>query len=194
MTTVEATAFTGKKLAPAVVAQLIVDFQHNLHHHTAHTKTRGEVAGSTKKPWRQKGTGRARVGTKRTPLWRGGGRVFGPTSERNFHHKINQGMISRALNTLLIDKATAGEILILDQPYTGTAQTKNSLQFLQGTLDPKSNLLVIAGAEPALTQAVRNLPYIVIRQADQMNLLDVARARHIILLPQALPQLIDRLK
>ncbi|MFH0912212.1 MAG: 50S ribosomal protein L4 [Patescibacteria group bacterium] len=193
---VSAEDFVGKKLPLSTVAQLVVDLQHNKRRPTAHTKTRGEVAGSTKKPWRQKGTGRARVGTKRTPVWRGGGRVFGPGAGagRQFNHKINQALIAPAINALLAEKATAGEIFNLSGAYVSDGKTKNALKFFQTTLDPKSNLIIIAQTELKLAQAVRNLPYIIVRRADQVNLLDIAIARHIIFLPEALPALIARLK
>ncbi|MFA5967202.1 MAG: 50S ribosomal protein L4 [Patescibacteria group bacterium] len=189
----EAAEFTGTKIDLPVLGQMIVDLQHNQHHATANTKTRGEVAGSTKKPWRQKGTGRARVGTKRTPLWRGGGRVFGPSSLRNFQHKLNQKSLRPALSTALAGKAMAGEVFWIDQPYEGGQRTKTVLQFLQGSLDPQSNLIIIAAADPALQRASRNLGYVKVRSAQQVNLLDVATHRRIIILGEARPALISRL-
>lgn len=190
---VEAKEFARAKISLPVLGQLVVDLQHNLHRATAHTKTRGEVAGSTKKPWRQKGTGRARVGTRRTPLWRGGGRVFGPRSERNFQHKINRRLLLPAVSTALAQKALAGEVSLINQPYTGGQQTRSALQFLSSTLDPKSNLLIIAEVNPALQQATRNLSYLTVRTASQVNLLDVVATRQIIFLGDALPVLIARL-
>ncbi len=191
---VEATVFTGKKLTPQVLAEVVVSLQHNLHHSTAATKTRGLVAGSTKKPWRQKGTGRARVGTKRTPLWRGGGIIFGPSPARNYYHKVNRQMLAPALNTLLADKAANGEIFLLEQLWSGAPKTKAGLQFLQGTLDAKSNLLIVDKIDPQFTRAMQNLSYVIIKRADQVNLLDVARARHIIVLKDALPMLLAKIK
>ncbi len=190
---VEATEFAGAQVALPVLGQLVVDLQHNQHHATAHTKTRGEVAGSTRKPWRQKGTGRARVGTRRTPLWRGGGRVFGPRSTRNFQHKINYKLLFPALLTALSQKAAAGEVLSIDKQYGGGSQTKTALQFFQGSLDPQSNLVITAAADPALRQAVRNLPYVTLRSISQVNLLDVVTHRHIIFLGEARQALLLRL-
>lgn len=191
---VEAVMFTGKKLTPQVLAEVVVSLQHNLHHSTAATKTRGMVAGSTKKPWRQKGTGRARVGTKRTPLWRGGGIIFGPSSSRNYYHKVNRQMLAPALNTLLALKAEKGEIFLLESAFTGIPKTKAGLQFLHGTLDPKSNLLIVPTLDVALTRAMHNLPYVTIKRADQVNLLDAASVRHIIVLKDALPILLAKIK
>jgi len=190
---VDAAEFAGAKIALPVLGQLVVDLQHNQHHATAHTKTRGEVAGSTRKPWRQKGTGRARVGTRRTPLWRGGGRVFGPRSTRNFQHKINHKLLHPALLTALFQKAAAGEVLSIDKRYGSGGQTKTALQFFQGSLDPQSNLIITAAADPVLHQAVRNLPYVTFRSVNQVNLLDVVTHRHIIFLGEARQTLITRL-
>jgi len=189
----EAAEFTGATVALPVLGQMIVDLQHNQHHSTAHTKNRGEVAGSTKKPWRQKGTGRARVGTKRTPLWRGGGRVFGPTSARNYQHKINSNLLILGLRTALAQKAAAGGIILVDKSYAGEAKTKSALKFLQGSLDPKSNLIVTSEKDPALELALRNLPYITLRTAEQINLLDVVSHRQVILLSNAQKILMERL-
>lgn len=191
---VEATIFTGKKLSSAVLAEVVVSLQHNLHHSTAATKTRGLVAGSTKKPWRQKGTGRARVGTKRTPLWRGGGIIFGPSTARNYHHKVNRQMLAPALNTLLALKAEKGEIFLLESTFTGVPKTKVGLKFLHGTLDPKSNLLIVPALDAFLSRALKNLSYVTIKRADQVNLLDVASVRHIIVLTEALPILLNKVK
>ena len=192
---VAAAEFSGKKLDSKLVAQLVVDLQHSQHRPTAHTKTRGEVAGSTKKPWRQKGTGRARVGTKRTPLWRGGGRIFGPRSNRNFYHKINRGLLAPAMTTLLADKAMAGEVFVLNELKGEiTGKTKAGLQLLREVLDPQSNLVVMESATPELVRAMSNLPYIKLRSANQVNLLEVALARHIIFLPGALSILVNKLK
>jgi len=189
--------FAGKKLAPQVLAQLIVDLQHNQHRSTAHTKTRGEVAGSTKKPWRQKGTGRARVGTKRTPLWRGGGQIFGPRSNRNYNHKVNQALLIPGLRSILASKAASGDIFTLEQPQSDAAvasHTKTALMWLKGMLDPQSNLLIIPATNAALSRSTRNLPYLKLRTVAQINLLDVAVARHIILSPGVRELLTDKLK
>lgn len=185
-TVLSADNFTGRQLSLKVVGQLIVDLQHNQRRATADTKNRGEVAGSTKKPWRQKGTGRARVGTRRTPLWRGGGRVFGPTSARNFYHKINKRLLIPGLATVLALKAKAGEVVSLDQPITSTGKTKNALQIFRSVLDPQSNLIIIPQADPEVQRATHNLTYVKILSADQINLLDVVLVRRVIFLPGAL--------
>lgn len=188
--------FAGQRLAPKVLAQLIVDLQHNQHRSTANTKTRGEVAGSTKKPWRQKGTGRARVGSKRTPLWRGGGQIFGPRSIRNYSHKVNHSLLAPGLRSILISKAASGDVMSLDQPQPSGSlpKTKTALTWLQGVIDPQSNLLIIPEVDPVLQRTTRNLPYLKLRTVAQVNLLDVAAARHIILAPGVLKLINDKLK
>jgi len=88
---------------PAVIHQVVISQQRNSRQVLAHTKTKGEVRGGGKKPWKQKGTGRARAGSSRSPLWRGGGVTFGPLKERNFSAKVNKKMKNLALRMILSD-------------------------------------------------------------------------------------------
>src|SRR5262245_26808838 len=98
-----------------LVHQVVVSMQANQREGNAHTKGRGEVRGGGKKPWRQKGTGRARHGSIRSPLWRGGGTTHGPSNERNYEKKINKKMKTKALYTVLSQKNRDGEVVLLDQ-------------------------------------------------------------------------------
>ncbi|HTX86514.1 MAG TPA: 50S ribosomal protein L4 [Candidatus Nanoarchaeia archaeon] len=103
----------------AVTAQLA-----NMRQVLAHTKTRSEVRGGGKKPWRQKGTGRARAGSSRSPLWRGGGIIFGPDSDRNFSKKINKKAKQKAMFMVLSDKAANNALVILEKPVLENFKTK----------------------------------------------------------------------
>src|SRR3990167_5709829 len=94
--------------------QVVVSMQGNARAMTAHTKTRGEVRGGGKKPWRKKGTGRARHGSIRSPLWVGGGVTHGPLKEKSYERKVNKKMRIKALYTVLSRKAKDGEIILLD--------------------------------------------------------------------------------
>ncbi|HAR55020.1 TPA: 50S ribosomal protein L4 [Patescibacteria group bacterium] len=191
---VAADIFAGKQISPAVLGEVLIQLQHNQHHSTAHTKTRGEVQGSTKKPWRQKGTGRARVGTKRNPIWRGGGIAFGPRSIRNFSSKINQRVLLPALLTALAQRAEQQLIVHLPNNYQAGGKTKSGLKFFGQALDPQSNLVVVPVSLPELKQAVRNVPYITLRTVRQINPLDVMSHRRIILVGDALPNLLAKFK
>jgi len=185
--------FVDPEMDLKTLSQVLLSQQSNQHRATAHIKHRGEVAGTTKKPWRQKGTGRARVGTRRNPVWRGGGAVFGPTNQRNFSKKINQRLILPALMAVLSSKASRGEVLEVQAiPTTGMEKTKAWLNLLSGVLDPASNLVVMEGNQPALRLAMRNLSYVQLVTAKQLNALSAATARRIIFLPGALANLQER--
>lgn len=186
-------SFTDPEMNLKTLAQVLVGQQSNQRRATANIKHRGEVAGTTKKPWRQKGTGRARVGTRRNPVWRGGGAVFGPTSQRNFSKKINRQLILPALVAVLSSKAKRGELFeVTDLPKTELNKTKTWLTFLGGVLDPHSNLLVVADYQPVVRLAVRNLDYVQVVSAKQLSALSAAATRRIIFLPGALAVLQER--
>jgi len=189
-----ADVFSEHQVSPAVLGEILLNLQHNLHRPTAHTKTRGEVQGSTRKPWRQKGTGRARVGTKRNPIWRGGGIAFGPRSNRNFSCKINQRLLAPALVAALVQQANANRIIHLVDNYTAGNKTKLGLKFFANNLDPKSNLIVVSNISPELKQAVKNVPYITLRAITLINPLDVMSHHRIILVGDARDALLEKLK
>lgn len=190
----------SKELGPVndlnrqAIAQLIVSLQSNQHRATASTKNRGEVAGSTRKPWRQKGTGRARVGSIRTPLWRGGGRVFGPTSDRNYQKKINKQLLVPAIQWLLSKKADAGLVeKVQNLSVEHFTNTKTALRIFGPSLH-RSNLLVIDATENVIKRVLRNVSYINLVLAAELNLIDLAKARHIIFSELGLKALRARFK
>lgn len=192
MRTLSAQTFPESELKLSTLAQVLISQQSNQRRATAHTKHRGEVAGTTRKPWKQKGTGRARVGTRRNPVWRGGGIVFGPTNQRNFSKKINQQLIVPALMAVLGSKARRGEVVEISKLPEGSLKTQAWLSLLGGALDPQSNLLVMAGHYPEVRRAIRNLSYIKMITAKDLNALAAATARKIIFLPGALAVLEER--
>lgn len=117
-------AVFGVKANEALVHQAYVTQLANERQVLAHTKDRSEVRGGGKKPWRQKGTGRARAGSSRSPIWRGGGVTFGPTKERNFKKAINKKMKKKALLMVLSDRAAAENLILLDQLVMAEFKTK----------------------------------------------------------------------
>jgi large subunit ribosomal protein L4 len=186
----EVTRFNIKSLV-----ELVVSRNSNKHHHTANVKTRGEVAGSTKKPWRQKGTGRARVGTKRTPLWRGGGRIFGPTSDRNYQKKINRGLTAPTLKWALQQKAESGKIEKISNLETiDSAKTKQVLAMLSVNLHTRGTLVITGKPVLNLKRALSNVSFINIKSADQLNFLDVTNARYILITEAGLNVLQSKFK
>lgn len=142
-----ATADLGEKLSAhrvslAHLRQIIVSYQANLRRATADTKKRGEVSGGGRKPWRQKGTGRARVGSSRTPLWRGGGIVFGPTTERNYTQSISKTSKLRALADAIILKVKSGNAHQLDLAEAIT-KTREASRILASLGYSRKTLVVV---------------------------------------------------
>jgi len=124
-------AIFSVKVKPELVQQAVVVSQANKRQVLAHAKDRSEVAGGGRKPWRQKGTGRARHGSNRSPIWRGGGITFGPTRSRNFSLKINKKAKRKALLMSLSDKAANGKIILLDKLELEEAKTKKFFEILR---------------------------------------------------------------
>ena len=177
----------GVKVNPAVVHEALVAQQSNRRHAVANTKTRGEIRGGGKKPWKQKGTGRARQGSIRSPQWVGGGIVFGPTSERNFALKINKKTKQKALFMALSDKV-AHEGLIVLESFAPTAHKTKLMAALIGRLPVKrSALYVMPASNPEKVRMARNLKRIQVVTANSLNLEDVLRAGTVVFEKDAVP-------
>ena len=144
-------ALFGQPLRSDLVHQVTTAMQANLRQNRAHTKNRAEVAGGGKKPWKQKGTGQARPGSSRSPLWRHGGVTFGPRSERDYSEKINKKMRSGALLSVLSRKAKDGEIVLVDAFTFSAPKTKEALDALVAlSKGAKVKLLSAKGSNSAL--------------------------------------------
>ncbi|MGD0614286.1 MAG: 50S ribosomal protein L4 [Verrucomicrobiota bacterium] len=141
---------------------------------TACTKNVGEVAGTNKKPWRQKGTGRARAGSFQSPLWRGGGVVFGP-KPRDFTKKISRNTRQLALRKALGERLRAGDVVVLDDLKLDTSKTKDFLGVLAALELKGSALIVSQAADRNLTLASRNVPNVALTTSDVLNTYDVLR-------------------
>lgn len=147
----------------------------------ASTKDRNEVSGGGRKPWKQKGTGRARHGSIRSPLWKGGGVSFGPTSERNFKLKISKKMARKAFLTALSSKAKDNEILILEDLKLSAPKTKEMANVMKNFPQIKTGLLILAGKkDESLKRAGRNLPNMSVTNMDNLNILDVLKYQYLI--------------
>ncbi len=162
--------------------------RNNARHSIAHTKNRGEVAGSGKKPWKQKGTGRARAGSVRSPLWRHGGVTFGPTSARNWSMKMNRTAWRKALFTILSDKVNDKKLVVVENLDT-TAKSKELVSRLNNLASKaglgKKYTLVLAAHNTELERAARNLANVKVLYANQLNVLDLL-AGDVIVLKDAL--------
>ena len=155
------------------VHDTVVAYQAAQRSGTASTKTMGEVAGSGKKPWRQKGTGRARAGSFASPLWRGGGVTFGP-KPRSFAKKVNARTKQLALRKALSERLKAGDVIVVDDLKLASPRTKEFVGVISA-LELKGSTLVVAGADKNLTLASRNVPNIALATSETLNTYDVLR-------------------
>lgn len=173
------------------VKEVIVAINANNRLGTHSTKTRGEVRGGGKKPWKQKGTGRARAGSIRSPLWGGGGVVFGP-KPRDYSKKINGKVKALAFSRALFDRAIAGDIDVIENFAASTAKTKEVNQVI-GRIAPKGKILVVdATFAPETARATRNLERVSMQEASKLNTLDLAQYKKIIVSSAALEKIIAR--
>jgi len=182
--------FEGDKGLQAV-KEVIVAINANNRQGTHSTKTRGEVRGGGKKPWRQKGTGRARAGSIRSPLWVGGGVVFGP-KPRDYSKKINGKVKSLAFSRALFDRAVAGEIAVIEAFAAPAAKTKAMNQVVTRIAPKGRVLLVDAPFAAETTRASRNIERVSLQEAAKLNTLDLAQYKKIIVSTKALEAIIAR--
>ena len=182
--------FEGDKGLQAV-KEVIVAINANNRQGTHSTKTRGEVRGGGKKPWRQKGTGRARAGSIRSPLWVGGGVVFGP-KPRDYSKKINNKVKQLAFSRALFDRASAGEIAVIETFDIKLKKTK-AINAVVGLIAPKGKVLLVdAPLGTETTRASRNLARVSLQDASKLNTLDLAQYAKIIVSSKALDTIIAR--
>lgn len=193
------TELSSKVFAVPVVAdtihQVVVAELANARHPIAHTKTRGEVRGGGRKPWRQKGTGQARAGSIRSPLWRKGGVTFGPRSGRNFTKHVNRSMFRKAVAMVFSQKFQHGQVATVDSLPTDVRKTKDLQQRLlalrTGAGLPAKKLAVIMGSSDRRLQlAARNVPEVEFLQLKDVSPYRLLKAHGIIISTDALSQLV----
>lgn len=146
---------------------------------SATTKQRGEVRGGGKKPWKQKGTGRARFGSSRNPIWRGGGVVFGPRGNENYTKRISTTSKRVALRQALSLANTAGKISVLD--FTPTGKVKDTITFLNDNKLERKVLMVVDEKTPEMLRATNNLPNVLLVRANYLSVFHILNADHIVL-------------
>ena len=175
-----------------LVHQVSVSMMSNLRAPVAHVKDRGAVRGGGKKPWRQKGTGRARHGSRRSPIWVGGGVTHGPSNEKVFARKINKGMKAKALRVALSKKFKDGEVLFvesLDFKAPKTSEAKIVLDSLAGIkgfeyiTKKKENALhlTLAQKEAAVEKSFRNFNTLSVGELRNLNVLDVLNRKYLVI-------------
>jgi large subunit ribosomal protein L4 len=182
----------GVKWNADLVAQVLNAQAANRRAGTAHTKDRGEVSGGGKKPWQQKGTGRARHGSSRSPIWRHGGVTFGPRNDKSYKQTLPRGMKNAALFALLSAKYKAGKILFVDGLAELSGKTKDADMIMKNiskvdgftTLTHKkiNNVyMTTPKGDATAKRAFRNLPYMTFHNMEDMNPLDLANSRYMVI-------------
>jgi large subunit ribosomal protein L4 len=179
------------KVKPAMVHQVVVGYASNKRAGTAHTKNRAEVSGGGKKPWKQKGTGRARHGSIRSPLWIGGGVTFGPRNERNYTKRTPQQLKKKALSMVVADYLLSGKVIVVNE-FPQADKTKvfatlfRSLKIKTG----KRVLVLLMDKEKNLRRGLANLPGVEIMGVKQLNAYDGLSVQQWLVSEAGLAQLI----
>lgn len=174
------------------VHDTVVAYQAAQRSGTACTKNVGEVAGTNKKPWRQKGTGRARAGSFQSPLWRGGGVVFGP-KPRDFSKKVNAKTKQLALRKALSERLKAGDVIVVDEFTLPNSKTRTFVGVLSALEVRGSALLVSEATDKNLTLASRNVEKITLTTSENLNTYDVLRPDKLVFTRRAFEKVEARL-
>jgi large subunit ribosomal protein L4 len=175
-----------------LVAQVVNAQAANRRAGTAHTKDRSEVSGGGKKPWQQKGTGRARHGSSRSPIWRHGGVTFGPRNDKSYKQTISRGMKISALYSLLSAKVKNGKVLFVETLSETTGKTKDAAHVMKNlatiegfktlTYKKVGNVYMTTKKGTDMTKrSFRNLPYVTLHNVEDLNPLDIANARYLVI-------------
>lgn len=181
----------GIKTRPHLLHQTVVMQLNNRRSGTAATKSKGFVRGGGKKPWRQKGTGRARAGSIRSPLWVGGGTIFGP-QPRDYSFRMPRKARKEALLSALSLKNRDGKIIVVDKLELEDAKTKLMVKAL-AELKVTSALIVISQPDATIERSSRNIPAVKVLRVEGLNVYDLVRYEHLILTEGALKLLEERL-
>ncbi len=175
----------GVKAKEGVLHNAVVNFLANQRQGTHATKTKGLVSGGGKKPWKQKHTGRARSGSSRSPLWRGGGTVFGP-QPRDYSYAIPKKARRLALKAALSGKLSDGEIIVVETLSLEKPQTKEMMSVLKGLqLDGKSTLIIVPEHNETIVLSARNIPGVTVTRVSDLNCYDVAAHSRLLMTRQA---------
>lgn len=189
-----------------LVHQVVIGMQANARPTTAHTKFRGEVSGGGKKPWKQKGTGRARHGSTRSPIWRGGGVTHGPRAEKDYTVKINRKMRAAALASVLSKKWQDGEVLFVDTLAVSAPKTKDAKAMLVAlaagagvaqlaTKRKNAAVLAFAKKDANTVKSFRNIGSLTLEETRNLNPVDLVTKKYLVIEnpAEALPVLASRL-
>jgi large subunit ribosomal protein L4 len=186
-------AIFGADVHEGLVQQVVVWQLAKRRRGTASTKTRGQVRGGGKKPWRQKGTGRARAGTNRSPIWKGGGTVFGP-HPRDYSYSLPKKVRKAALKSVLTSKLKESQLTVLDKMDLESPKTKLFLETVKALgLDAHKTLFITPDKDETLQRSSRNLPGVMVLPTEGLNVYDLLRFDRLVLLQGAVPRIHERL-
>ena len=184
----------GVKLVDDLVHQAVVAQMANSRKVLADTKDKGEVRGGGRKPWKQKGTGRARHGSSRSPIWKGGGVTFGPTTDRNFSKRINKKMKMKALFMVLSGKLRDKEIVVVDDlklEKTSTKEIKNVF----GKLPVKGKILLsLDKSSKNILNSVKNISEVSVISSDSLNIIDLLKNKVLVINKKGIKKIEDTYK
>jgi large subunit ribosomal protein L4 len=192
-TTSAADAIFGREFNEALVHQIVVAYQANARQGTRKQKERSEIAKSTKKPWRQKGTGRARAGMASSPLWRGGGKIFAASPDENFSHKVNRKMMRAGMTSILSQLAREDRIRVVDEFKLEAPKTKLLAQKVKA-MGFDEVLVILDEVDQNLELSSRNLPNVAVLTVRQANPVALVRFPHVLLTRKALARLEEMFK
>lgn len=182
----------GREYNEALVHQVVVAYQANARSGNRKQKDREEVRHSTKKPWRQKGTGRARAGMTSSPLWRGGGRIFPNSPDENFSHKVNKKMYRAGVCSILSQLAREDRIAVVDDFTIEAPKTKLVAEKIKG-MGLDSVLVITDGVDENLALASRNLPNVAVVEPRQANPLSLIFFKKVLITKSAMAKLEEML-
>lgn len=186
-------AIFGEGARPNIISDVARALMASKRQGTASTKGRSDVRGSGAKPWRQKGTGRARAGTRRSPIWEGGGVTFGP-HPRDYSHRVPKKVRRLALKSILSAKVDAGELLVLEELNCAEPRTKAIARVLDALpVGEGKVVMILAEPDGNIVLSGRNIPRLRVVLADNVNVLDVLAADRVVILKEAIPKLESRL-
>ena len=166
----------GVEVNEQVMFDAVQVYQANMRQATAKTLTRAEVSGGGKKPWRQKGTGRARAGSTRSPLWRHGGVVFGPRGNQNFKLSMNKKAHALALKSALTLKAQSKDIIVLENVDVSEVKTKTVVSLLANIKAKTKSLIVVDNESDAFELSARNIPGVITVKPNNLSVYDILNA------------------
>ncbi len=182
----------GRDFNEPLIHQVVVAYQANARSGNRAQKDRSEVRHSTKKPWRQKGTGRARAGMTSSPLWRGGGRIFPNKPDENFSHKVNRKMYRAGMCSILSQLAREGRLAIVETLGIDAPKTKLLASKLKD-MGLESTLILTDAVDDNLALAARNLPNVLVLEARQADPLSLVHYKQVLLTKAALAQVQEML-